>query len=143
MANTAAETKQETKADRAVAMKLENPDISNKEIAKAVGMADAYVSQMLSKARESGILPAKAKRGHTPKTKTALNNAPTRKQVAAKRATTSAAKVAVTRGAGTSPTTAAPESVGEVLAARSQIACLVQRMGACAVKTLVADVTGE
>ena len=143
MANTATTPKKETKADRAIAMKLENPSISNKEIAETVGMADAYVSQMLSKARDAGTLPprttAASKAKATKATVAATSAIKATRRKTTKR-TTDTPKVVVTRAAKVSPT-ATPTDTEAILAARSQIACMVQRMGACAVKSIIADVT--
>ena len=145
MANTAT-PKKETKADRAVAMKLANPSISNTEIGDTIGMAHAYVSQMLSAARADGRLPAKDKSKKAKATK--ATKVTVAKAKTTKKRTTSTPKVVITRAAKVSSaatTAAGPGTMGEVeavLEARSQIACMVQRMGACAVKSIIADVTG-
>jgi len=132
MANTATTPKKETKATMAVAMKKKNPSISNKEIAETLGMADAYVSQTLSKARDAGDLPTKdiAKAAKTYRKSV-------KEQVVR---TTSAPKaVVVTRSAKVSPA-ADTMTATAVLEARAQITCMVQRLGACNVKSIIADV---
>jgi transposase len=142
MANTATPKTKETKADRAVAMKLENPSISNKEIAETVGMADAYVSQMLSKARDAGILPPRTTAASKAKAKATATKATvaakTTRRKTTKR-TTDTPKVVVTRAAKVSPA-ADTMTATAVLEARAQIACMVQRLGACNVKDIIADV---
>ena len=144
---TTATPKKETKADQAVAMKLANPSISNIEIGDTIGMAHAYVSQMLSAARADGRLPAKTTKAKATKaTKVTVAKAKAKAKTTKKR-TTSTPKVVITRAAKVSPAATATagsgtmEEVTAILEARSQIACMVQRMGACAVKSIIADVT--
>ena len=120
-----------TKAQRAIAMKEADPNIRNSEIASRIGMAPAYVSQILSKHRNGGTTTSTKKK--TRKTRQ------TQTQV-----TRTAAKTAISAG---SAIMRATDETGKMvnltwaLDARSTLACMVSRLGSCAVQDLLADVT--
>jgi hypothetical protein len=140
MANTATIAKKETKATKAVAMKKENPSISNKEIAETLGMADAYVSQTLSKARDAGDLPSRAT-GTASGPALVVATRKTAKEALNVRGTPArkTKRVAKVNPVGRDLTGDDP---GAILDARSQIVCMVQRIGLNTVKLIVEDVTG-
>ena len=121
-----------TKARMSINMKIANPAIKNKEISEALGMAAAYVSQTLSNYRKNGATTAKAKAATKRRRKTTTAKV------------TRAAKVAGMDAAcdGIVATTVTGAQTDALLYARSQISKMVDKIGSCAVKAIVADVTG-
>lgn len=94
--------------------------MSNKAIAEKVGCNATYVSQILS---------SKGRTGDTTTT--------TRKR---RKPRATGAKIVTASKAATTTTTGTPDMAG-ILKARRDMACIVSRVGGCAAKALLDDVT--
>ena len=113
------------KAARIIQLRANSPGITNVKVAETVGCSQTYSSKIWSDHMKAN---GKGKTTKSRKTRTV-----TRK---AKKQTTTTAP----RKATTTTSTSATEAF---IADRRAIACMVSRLGSCAVKSLVADVTSE
>ena len=113
------------KAARIIQLRANSPGITNVKVAETVGCSQTYSSKIWSDHMKAN---GKGKTTKSRKTRTV-----TRK---AKKQTTTTAP----RKATTTTSTSATEAF---IADRRAIACMVSRLGSCAVKSLVADVTAE
>ena len=122
---TNGEVKKNNKAARIIQLRADNPGMTNVKVAETVGCSQTYSSKIWSdhmKANGKGKTTTKSRKARTV----------TRK--AKKQTTTTAPRKATTTS------TSATEAF---IADRRAIACMVSRLGSCAVKSLVADVTSE
>jgi DNA-binding MarR family transcriptional regulator len=120
-------TKKITKAARATALKAENPNITNSEIAKKIGSSGSYVSRILSEA--AGISPTAPTTTTTTTTPTTTRGTTTRvtgtsRKYARSAATKSAAGVCSTETA-------------TVLSARAQMTQIVAAVGPKSAQTIL------
>ena len=113
------------KAARIIQLRANSPGITNVKVAETVGCSQTYSSKIWSdhmKANGKGKTTTKSRKARTVPRK------------AKKQTTTTAPRKATTTS------TSATEAF---IADRRAIACMVSRLGSCAVKSLVADVTAE
>ena len=115
------------KAARIIQLRANSPGITNVKVAETVGCSQTYSSKIWSDHMKAN---GKGKTTKSRKTRTATPKV--------KRRTTTAARKATT----TTTTTGAVDYAA-VMQDRRTIACMVSRIGACAVKSIIADVTTE
>lgn len=126
----------ENKAAQVIQMFLENPTLKNTDIADKVGCTQQYSSNTLSRyKREHNLKKGPANTGM--KTSTKEKSAKKGSRQGRKPATANAAKVT----ASSKKSTTGTSDTEAFIADRRAIACMVSRLGSCAVKSLVADVT--
>ena len=113
------------KAARIIQLRANSPGITNVKVAETVGWSQTYSSKIWS-----DHMKANGK-GKTTKSRKARTVTPK-----VKRQTTTTAPRKATTTAGT-------VDYAAVMQDRRTIACMVSRIGACAVKSLVTDVTAE
>lgn len=121
------ESSKDNKATKVIQLRMDNPTMTNVSVAKTVGCSQTYSSKIWS-----DYMKAKGKTTKTRGKAKSASATPTKakKRISAKKATTTDSLASV-------------PNTEQILKARGDMACIVSRVGACAAKALLSDVTAK